>query len=345
MVHVHIMCTFLYHDTMSSSSFSPHHSLPFPDTGSSATSEAWISGDVNTPAIVHDQAPHLHAHDVLGIDQLFSIPLWMLPTPEDYSIVYDVIYAVRHFYIPDEPSNAGLISQMVSRAITFITNDPSSRDYYYCLTINQLHAHYAQWSELGNIPLETTATGITAPASLLSTSSSPSRPQDRVHSLPTTTPEDLERCIVTLVAQLVSQSCIHQGGLENIDLVSQVIRWAVSRVADDDFFREYYFNLTIQQLYPHSTSSYHTTSPAAAEIATPAPPLSAPSPSPQPQETVHSPATANEVSSNEIIHRLTCDYCQRHFSRRDSLQRHLLNACTYTREQHSYAQHVFAIGQ
>lgn len=229
-----IMC--MFHYPMSSSSFTPYHSLSFPDTGS-ATSEAFISGYVNTPAIVQDEDPNLHAHDALGTNQLSTSPLWMLPTPEEYSIVYDVINAIRHCYIPGGLSNAQLISQMVSSTITSIMHDAFSREYYYCLTINQL--------------------------------------------------------------------------------------------------------------YPHSTSLYHPPSPASAvEIATPTPPLSAssPSPSPRPQETVHSPVTASEVSSNENIRRLTCDYCHRSFSRRDSLQRHLANACTYTREQPS-SIHVFAIGQ
>lgn len=333
MIHVHIVCMLLYHNM--SSSFTPHHPL-------SDTAEVYIPGYINSSAIVQGHDPNLHAQDVLGTDQLSTVPLWMLPTPEDYPKAYDVTYATHHCYIPDGLSSAGLMSQMVFWAITLLRMILLLTLNHYCLTINQLHPYYAQWVGSGNIPLET-VTDITAPTSLLSSSSMPPWPQDRVHSLPTATSEDVGRRIAALVAQHVTQSGIHD--LENTDLVLQLIRRAVTFVTDDDLFREYYFRLTINHLYPHSTSLYYTSFPTAMEIATPTPSLSAPSPSPQPQETMHSPATASEVSSSEILQRLVCDYCQRTFARRDSLQRHLKNTCTYTREQHSSSVHVFAIGR
>ncbi|CDH60943.1 predicted protein [Lichtheimia corymbifera JMRC:FSU:9682] len=284
-----------------SSSFTPHHPL-------SDTAEVYIPGYINSSAIVQGHDPNLHAQDVLGTDQL-TVPLWMLPTPEDYPTAYDVPYATHNCYIPDGLSSAGLISQM-------------------------LHPYYAQWVGSGNIPLET-VTEMTAPTSLLSSSSLPSWPHDRVHSLPTATSENIGRRIAVLVSQVVTQST---HGLEDIDFVLQVIRWVVTIVADDNFSREYYFRLTVNHLYPFRTSwngLYHTPFPAAVEIATPLPSLSTQSTSPPPQEAVHVPATPNDVSSNETTQGFACDYCDRTFSRVDSLNRHLDETCTYTtKKQH-----------
>ncbi|KAJ8660366.1 hypothetical protein O0I10_003823 [Lichtheimia ornata] len=155
------------------------------------------------------------------------------------------------------------------------------------------------------------------------------------------TPEELDCYVVAHVTQVVKQHCIHQGGLENTELVFQITSWTINSITDDHFLRKYYYLLVIHQLYTHYKQGDdlpQISSPT--EITTP--PLSTSSTSSQLSEAASSPFTCSDVSSNNgSIPRTACDYCQRTFSRKDALRRHLKRTCTYTKEHTSL--HVFSV--
>lgn len=161
---------------------------------------------------------------------------------------------------------------------------------------------------------------------------------------PTSTPEGLDSYVVDHVAHVVKQYCIHQDGLANTDFVFQMTSWAISYITDDPFLCKHYFWLTIHHLYPH-IAQWHDLVPqtfsATREVTTP--PLSSSSSS-QSSEAVSSPSTTSEVFSSGRARKLTmCHYCQRTFSRKDALRRHLKQTCTYTKEHTSL--HIFSVAE
>lgn len=169
-------------------------------------------------------------------------------------------------------------------------------------------------------------------------------PATQSRTLPT--PGDLDCYVVAHVTHVVKECCMHR--LENTELVFQMTSWAINSITDDHFLRKYYYLLTIQQLYiQYNTQGddlHQISSPITmAEITTP-PALSASSPSSPTSEAVSSPLTVSDVcSSNGSIPKAACDYCQRTFSRKDALMRHLKRTCTYTKEHTSL--HVFSVAE
>ncbi|KAI7886736.1 hypothetical protein K492DRAFT_189837 [Lichtheimia hyalospora FSU 10163] len=148
----------------------------------------------------------------------------------------------------------------------------------------------------------------------------------------------LEDCsVASYIAHVVCECCKYQGGLSNTELVSEMVSWAVTFVASNHSSCEYYFWLTIHQLYKHPVQwndlAYIPLT--AAAQTTPSTPSS-----PEAQEAACSPLTSSDVSSNGSVSRTMCDYCQRTFARKDALQRHLRLTCTYNKGYTS--QHVFA---
>lgn len=159
---------------------------------------------------------------------------------------------------------------------------------------------------------------------------------------PTSTPEELDSYVVDHVAHVVKRYCIHQDGLANTDFVFQMTSWAISHITDDRFLCKHYFWLTIHHLYPHITQWHDLvpqTSSATREVTTP--PLSSSS---QSSEAVSSSSTTSEVFSSGRARKLTmCHYCQRTFSRKDALSRHLKQTCTYTKER--TCLHIFSVAE
>ncbi|KAJ8660365.1 hypothetical protein O0I10_003822 [Lichtheimia ornata] len=151
--------------------------------------------------------------------------------------------------------------------------------------------------------------------------------------------EQLDCCVAIRVAQVVKEVCIHQqGGLANADLVSRTACWAITFITDDPFYREYYYWLTIHQLSTYYTHSHHLPRGSSATATS----MPTPPPTPGPQEAPCSPLTTSDVSSDGGgIPRMACHHCQRTFSRKDALKRHLKRTCTYNKKGYT-SQHVFS---
>lgn len=141
-----------------------HHSLP----SSVANTHA---GDPMLPPVPQD-------HSTSTIDQLSTTSAQTLPVSEACCVASDVAHVVSQCSQSQGGlSNTELVSQMASWAITFITDDPFLREYYYWLTIYRLYTNDAQWDCSSHHPLLETAPSETAPSSpSLSSSSSSSSP-------------------------------------------------------------------------------------------------------------------------------------------------------------------------
>ena len=170
---------------------------------------------------------------------------------------------------------------------------------------------------------------------------------DQLSTMSAQTSSALEDCsVASYIAHVVCECCKCEGGLSNTELVSEMVSWAVSFVASNHSSREYYFWLTIHQLFKNPTQLNGLTYvplTAAEQTTTPTPSSVTPSSSPESQEAVCSPLTSSDVSSNGSASKLMCDDCQRTFARMDTLQRHRRSTCTYSKGYTS--QHVFAVVQ